>query len=203
MTSTMSDDSLKKPAAGPHDTASQDGPDTDGIIFESEDGEETVQAKLKKLRDQIKACQKEKQEYLDGWQRAKADLINARKRDEEDKRAFAKRSNEDLILELIPVLQSFDAAMANKEAWEKTEKNWRTGVEYIAGQLKKALTDQGLSEINPLGLVFDPSRDDGTEHVAVENEKLHNTVVEVLQKGYTLNGNIVRAPRVRVGEFKK
>jgi molecular chaperone GrpE (heat shock protein) len=60
-----------------------------------------------------------------GWQRAKADLLNARKRDEEEKKEYIKFANERMIEDLLPVLQSFDMAMGNKEAWEKADKNWR------------------------------------------------------------------------------
>ncbi len=158
---------------------------------------------IKKLKEKLKTSQKERQEFLDGWQRAKADLINARKRDEEDKRNFARIATEDLIHELIPVLSSFDSAMANKDAWEKVDKNWRTGVEYIANQLRKALTDHGLVEINPLGEKFDPQRDEPVAHVRVDEEKNDQRIMEVVQKGYSLNGKTLKAPRVKVGELGK
>src|SRR3989338_4076705 len=92
--------------------------------------EENAALAVKKLREKLKICEQERQEYLSGWQRAKADLINARKRDEEGMRELAKFANEGLIVELIPVLDSFEMAMKNKEAWDKVEKNWRVGVEY-------------------------------------------------------------------------
>ncbi len=177
-------------------------PDAD-TLDDSVLAEESSHETIKKLREKLKVVEAEKVEYLTGWQRAKADLINARKRDEEDKRAFAKRATEDLIVELVPVLQSFESAMANKEAWEKIDKNWRVGVEYIAGQLKKALVDHGLAEIDPLGKEFDPTRDEAIEHVVVTEEKKHNVVTEVLQKGYELNGTVIRAPRVKVAQFIK
>lgn len=142
-------------------------------------------------------------EYLTGWQRAKADLVNARKRDEADRQEFMKFANERLIDGLLPVLESFDMAIGNKEAWEKVDKNWRVGVEYIYTQLKKVLADSGLVEINPLGEKFDINRDEATEYVPVETESDDHKVVAVLQKGYTLNGRPMRPPKVKVGEFKK
>lgn len=177
-------------------------PDAD-TLDDSVLADESSLETIKKLREKLKVVEAEKVEYLTGWQRAKADFINARKRDEEDKRAFAKRATEDLIVELVPVLQSFESAMANKEAWEKIDKNWRTGVEYIAGQLKKALVDHGLTEIDPIGKEFDPTRDEAMEHVSVTEENKNNIVLEVLQKGYELNGTVIRAPRVKVGECIK
>ena len=165
--------------------------------------EENAAETIKKLREKLKKAEAEKSEYLVGWQRAKADLINARKRDEADRAEFTKYANERLIEELIPTLESFDLAMGNKEVWEKVDKNWRIGVEYIYSQLKKALSDAGLVEIDPTGQPFDHARDEAAEYVPVADESQNNKVIAVIQKGYTLNGKPMRPPKVKVGEFKK
>lgn len=165
--------------------------------------EENAAEAIKKLREKLKTAEAEKQEYLTGWQRAKADLINARKRDEADRADFLKFANERLIESLIPVLESFDMAIGNKVAWEKVDKNWRTGVEYIYSQLKKSLSDAGLEEIDPIGKPFDHSRDEAAEYISTTDEKDHHKVLAVAQKGYILNGKSLRPPKVRVGEFKK
>ncbi len=164
--------------------------------------EENALEAVKKLKEKLKNSEKERMEYLTGWQRAKADLVNARKRDEADRQEFMKFANERLIDGLLPVLESFDMAIGNKEAWEKVDKNWRVGVEYIYTQLKKVLADSGLVEINPLGEKFDINRDEATEYVPVETEADNHKVVAVLQKGYTLNGRPMRPPKVKVGEWK-
>ena len=158
---------------------------------------------VESLKEKLKKALEERQEYLTGWQRAKADLINARKRDEESQKDFIKYANEGLISELLSVLDSFHMAMANKDAWEKADKNWRTGVEYIANQFKKVLEDNGLKEIDPLGKDFDPMRDEALEHVIVDNEKDVNKIIEVVQKGYELNGKVLKASKVKIGELKK
>jgi len=82
------------------------------------------------------------------------------------------------------------------------DKNWRNGVEYIHGQLKSVLESNGLKEVDPQGKPFDPSRDEAMEYVPVTDEKLHHTVISVIQKGYELNGKQMRPPRVKVGEYK-
>ncbi len=164
--------------------------------------EENALEMIKKLKDKLKKAEAEKQEYLTGWQRAKADLVNARKRDEADKQEFMKYANERLIEGIIPVLESFDMAMGNKEAWEKVDKNWRVGVEYIYSQLKKVLADSGLVEVNPSGEMFDINRDEATEYVPVDDPKDHHKIVAVIQKGYILNGRPLRPPKVKVGEKK-
>lgn len=184
----------------------EDTQQTDDITIEPENNEELggkdPKEVVKKLKEKIKQLEGEKQEYLNGWQRDKADFINARKRDEEEKKEIRKYAAERLIDGLIPVLESFEMAMANKEAWEKVDKNWRIGVEYIYNHFKQTLEQDGLKEINPKGEKFDPMRDEALEYVPVDDKNLENTVVEVIQRGYTLNGKEIRAPKVKVGEYK-
>lgn len=167
--------------------------DEDITIEAEENGDDLI----KSLKGKLKKAIEEKQEYLNNWQRDKAEFLNARKRDQESQKDFARFSNENLISELIPVLDSFNMAMGNKEAWEKADKNWRIGVEYIANQLKKILEDFGLKEIDPIGKPFDPMRDE-----AIEDGKGSNIVTTVIQKGYELNGKILKAPKVKIGEVK-
>ncbi|MEN9647428.1 MAG: hypothetical protein RLY57_232 [Candidatus Parcubacteria bacterium] len=158
--------------------------------------------KVKKLKAELEEANKQKQEYLDGWMRMKADMANIKKREEEERANFIKYAKEGVIEEILPTLQNFDMAMANKKAWEKVDANWRAGVEYIAKQLRATLESHGLVEVNPMNLPFDPARDEALEHVPVTDEKLNNIIVEVIQKGYKLHDKVIRAPRVKVGEFK-
>ncbi len=164
--------------------------------------EESMGDTIKKLREKLKKLEAEKQEYLTGWQRAKADLINARKRDEEDRREAVKYASEAVIADLIPVLDSFTMAMGNKEAWEKADKNWRMGVEYIYSQLIKSLTDHGLKELNPLGEAYDHNHHEAISHESVTDATMDQKVVQVIQKGYSLNGKLLKVPKVKVGEYK-
>jgi molecular chaperone GrpE len=149
--------------------------------------------------DKVRA---ERDEYLSGWQRAKADFANAKKRADESLVEYRKLATEGLVEELIPVLQSFEMAFANKESWEKADKNWRAGVEYIHGQLKSVLEQNGLKEVNPLGEEFNPNRDEAIEFVPVDDAAQSNKIVGVVSKGYSLNGKDIRAPKVKVGETK-
>ncbi len=179
-----------------------DNTDTDALD-DSVVSEENAQDTIQKLRADLKKARAEKQEYLTGWQKDKADFVNARKRDQESQKDFIKFSNENLLTELIPVLDSFNMAFGNKELWEKVDKNWRVGVEYISNQLKKVLEEHGVTEIDPTGQKFDPMRDEAVEYAPVTDEAQDHVVTAVIQKGYSLNGKIIKAPRVKVGEYKK
>lgn len=159
--------------------------EADENLDDSVIAEESAEETIKKLRLKLKKALEEKQEYLTGWQRTKADFINARKRDEELQKDFIKYSNEGLISSLIPVLDSFNMAMGNKESWERVDKNWRVGVEYISNQLKKVLEDNGLKEINPIGQKFDPNRDEAVEYVKVSDQKQDHVVISVTQRFFS------------------
>jgi molecular chaperone GrpE len=158
--------------------------------------------KTAKLRSRIVELEKKNMELLDGWQRDKADFINTRKRDEEQKQEFLKFAKGDLINELLSVLDSFESAFKNKEAWEKVDKNWRTGVEYINSQLFGILANNGLKVINPVGEMYNASRDEAIESVKVDDKEKDGKILEVVQVGYELNGRELRAPKVRVGHFE-
>ena len=84
----------------------------------NEDGEEDLKATLKKLRKDVKDARKEKSEYLDGWQRAKADYQNYKNAEGERLLSYATNAKERLVESLLPALDSFDMAMSNKESWE-------------------------------------------------------------------------------------
>lgn len=170
------------------------------IVFEEE--QSNPQALIKKLRQRIKELTEKNQEYLTGWQKERADGINLQKRLEGEKKEFAKFAKEDISTELISVLDSFDSAFKNKEAWEKVDENWRRGVEYIHSQLINVLGNHGVSVISPLGEKFDPNRDEAIESVPIEKEEDNHKILEVLSVGYKLQNKIIRAPKVKVAEYK-
>lgn len=173
------------------------------VIFEDENEDSNPQVLIKKLRQKIKDLEEKNQEYLTGWQKERAESVNLRKRGEEEKKNFAKFAKEDIVVELISVLDSFESAFKNKEAWEKVDKNWRVGVEYIHQQLLNILTNHGVSVLNPLGEKFDPTRDEAIETVAVNNEAEDHQILEVLSVGYRLQDKIIRPPKVKVGEYRE
>ena len=180
---------------------------TDDIIVEQDGNEEIGSDErdgdaVKKLRDKLKTAIEEKQQYLDAWQRDKADFINARKRDDEDKKQLLKFAEANLISELIPALDAFDMAMANKEAWEKADKNWRTGVEYIYSQISGTLANHGLAKVDPKGQLFDPAHHHSVAVIETGRKDEDGVVLEVVGYGYTLNGKIIREPQVKVGQYE-
>jgi molecular chaperone GrpE len=174
--------------------------DEEDVILEpteEETGDENIRQKIKDLREKLELCSKEKTDYLAGWQRAKADYINLEKESVKSRGDAIKFASSGVIEDIIPVLDSFEMAMANKEAWDAVSPNWRTGVEHIYNQLRMVLENNGVTEICP-------KRGDGVdfEHHAVvetaptEEEEKDGKIMAVLQKGYSLNGKVLRPARV-------
>jgi molecular chaperone GrpE len=176
--------------------------DEDIVEFEyNADGEEDLKATLKKLRKDLKEAQKEKQEYLTSWQRERADFMNYRKGEIEHNRKIESMAKEHFAEELLPVLDAYDMAFSNKEAWEKVEKNWRMGVEYIHQQLLKVLSENGIEEIPiQVGDAVDPNLHEAISTVPTEEESKDHTIAQVIQKGYKNGDKIVRPARVVVFE---
>ena len=178
--------------------------ENDELQFEEsdEDGEVSQSDTIKKLRAKLKESEAKAHEYLTGWQKERAELVNARKRDESEKQEFVKFANERLLLEVLPALDSFDMAFANKESWAKLPPEWTKGMEYIYSQLLSSLEANGLKRLYPLGEMFDPARDEAIEAVQVEKLEDDHKIMHVIQPGYSLNGKIVRTTKVKVGELK-
>ncbi len=186
------------------DTDPGDG-DVDDVVFE-ENSDVTapdVKDRTDKLKARIKELEAKNADLMDKWQRDKADFVNLRKKDEEDKKEFIKFAKADVIAELLPVLDSFESAFKNKEAWEKVDKNWRVGVEYINSQLMTVLGNHALKVINPVGEMYNAVRDEAVETVKTEAESQDGKIQEVVQVGYELNGKEIRAPKVKVLHFDK
>ncbi len=178
----------------------------DDIVIEDENnevGDIDGGDAIKKLREKLKVAVEEKQKYLDGWQRDKADFINAKKRADEERTEFMKFAEANLMSELIPALDSFEMAMANKEAWEKADKNWRTGIEYIYSQITSTLQNHGLAKIDPKGQPFDPKHHHSVAVIPTDKPEEDHKVLEVVASGYSLNGKVIREPQVKVGELTK
>lgn len=176
------------------------------VVFEesTEEGAALSSAsKIKKLQDRIKELEKEKGEYLDGWQRARADYANLQKTTEEDKKRFKTVFAESFVADLIPVVDSFLMAMSNKEAWEKVDPAWRSGVEYIYQQLMNALQIHNLTLFGEVGETFDPLRYEAVSEESTEDAARDHTIAKVIQKGFLLGESVLRPARVVVFISKK
>lgn len=194
----------EKKEKGEEEPIQQQDEDTetpDDIVPEFDGEALPPEEKLKALRKELVSCRKEKAEYLEGWQRAKADLVNFRRRAEEDYGERQKRLGEELISRLLSVLDSFETAFRDPK-WQTLEQNWREGMTRIQGQLLSVLKGEGLEAIQPkVGDVVNPHLHEPVEIVDVKSKEEDNQVCEVLQSGYSLGGKVIRPAKVRIGHF--
>lgn len=144
--------------------------------------------------DAVAALKAQCDEYLNGWKRAKADLANHQAGETKRLGEFAKMVGESMMKDLIAVLDSF--ALASAAVPETNEAG--KGLRMIQAQLEDALKKHGLEKIttNP-GDAFDPARHEAIALVDGEG-KPPETVAQEIEKGYSLNGKVLKPARVTV-----
>jgi molecular chaperone GrpE len=198
----MAEEDNKKP----FDKAQDDSTESDNsevVEFEfNEDGEEDLKKTLKKFRADLKACQKEKAEYLTGWQKERADFANYKKQEEDRKSMFSESMRERILTRFLSVMDSFGMAFANKEAWEKVDSNWRKGVEYIHAQMNTIFEEYGVKPVGVEGEGFDPNVHQSIDMVATTDKEMDHKVASVIQVGYKLADRVIRPARVNVYELR-
>ena len=142
-----------------------------------------------------KVTDKKAEEYLAGWQRAKADYENLRKRTDEQRLLLVKTATHELIMQLLPVLDSVDASLKHLQG------EARTPLEIIAKQLRGVLAGQGVTIICAAGKKFDPALHEAVTQVPGQP----GICVAELAAGYKLHDQVLRPARVSVGqpELKK
>ncbi len=144
--------------------------------------------------EKLKKCEAERQEYLDGWKRARADFINYQKDEARRFEAFAKFAAEDMLTELILVLDSFDLAIAEHAKSQGDAK----GMLMVRSQLEDVLKKRGLAAIEvKQGEKFNPAYH---EAVAEKEGGAAGAIVEEIKKGYTMHGKVIRAAKVVVAK---
>lgn len=159
------------------------------FIYNQEASDE-AKAILEKLNKKLKECREEKQKYLDGWQRSQAEFANFKRRNEEKLAEWSKMLGEGLIKDILPVLDSLDAAMAASQE--------NKGLLSLRSQLQTVLKKHGLEEIKSVNEKFNPQYHEVVECEESESEHSKEIISREIQKGYLLNGKLLRVAKVRV-----
>jgi molecular chaperone GrpE len=137
--------------------------------------------------------QQQRDEYLDALQRLKAEFDNYRKRVARDQQELVARASERLVRELLPVLDDLERALEFATAHEEAQ--LEDGVRLVHRSFADALVKEGLAEI-PTDGTFDPHTQEAL--LSQPSEAEEGTVIQVLQKGYTLGDRVLRPARVVV-----
>lgn len=159
----------------------------------------------KEFSEKLKKCEAEKEDYLNGWKRARADFINYQKDEAKRFEDVIKFSNWDLIRDLITVLDSFAAFERSLEGEPRPNgKLGRdlAGMFIIRNQLEDTLKKRGLERIMiSVGQPFDPAFHEAISEV--ESDAQPGTIAEEVEKGYLLNGRVIRPARVKIAKCQK
>ncbi len=146
-------------------------------------------------KEQFDKLAAEREEYLNGWKRAKADLINYQKEEARRLEEVMKYANLGLIKELITVLDSFDLALSVLEKDGKSEK----GIYMIKSQLEDTLKRAGVERIPvELGSQFNTNFQESI--VEAESDQPVGSILEIIEQGYTMSGRVIRPARVKLSK---
>lgn len=148
------------------------------------------------LEAQLEQVQAQAAEYLDGWQRARAELDNYRKRVIRERTEWEAAIKGDILLSLLPALDDFDLALANLPD-DISKHEWVSGIILVHRKLRGQMETLGLSEIETAGQLFDPLLHEAVTHEKSESHA-SGEIIGVMRKGYRLGDKVIRAAMVRV-----
>jgi len=143
----------------------------------------------------LEKCLREREEYLNGWKKERADFINYKKAEKERMEAFLKFSSENLIVRLLPILDSFSRA---KESLNPNSKEI-AGLIQIEKQFMNFLKSEGVEEIKVKGKKFNPVTAEALEQSKSKKYK-PGIVTKVIRKGYKLKGKVIRPAQVKISK---
>jgi molecular chaperone GrpE len=177
--------------------------EADATVAEGSQAPDEQTAETSQMQHELEAVQAELQdarrqatEYLEGWQRARAEFANYRRRVEGEREELRQASNRALLLKLLPVVDDFERAFQTMPE-ELAEMPWVNGIRMIFRKLQALLESENVSPIEATGQHFDP-----VWHEAVMQEETteypDEHVIEEMQRGYRLGQRVLRPSMVKV-----
>ena len=184
----MSDDNLDKNIEEPTPTgdfgsgeaASQEALSQEDNLFEK----------------QLQECQSKASEYLDGWQRARAEFANYKKRVERDQAQTYQYVTGNIIKKYLDIQDDIELALKNRPQ-EGEGAAWASGIELIARKLSSILESEGVKPIQTNGEEFDPNLHEALTHEESADYD-SGQIIGVVKQGYTMGDKVLRPALVRV-----
>ncbi len=157
--------------------------------------EEAADTETENLKEALEAKEKEAKENYDRYLRTVAELDNYKKRMARDKADILKYGKEDLVKDILPFLDSLDRAMTHADS--NDAQAFKSGITLIQDQLLGCLKKHGVERIESAGLDFDPNFHEALMQMDSADHQ-NNQIVSEMEKGYLLNGRLIRPSRVCV-----
>jgi molecular chaperone GrpE len=164
--------------------------------IESEAPVDKMDSDIQALEQEIDALRKNAEDTQNSYLRVLADFDNYRKRQREETARLSESAREQLLLRLLPIVDNFDRSVQAAEA-EHSYDSLVEGVSLTLKQIHELLEKEGLEPIEAVGQEFNPEFHEALMRVETD-EYPENTVVDELERGYMLNGRVLRPARVRV-----
>lgn len=165
-------------------------------VEEGQVEQDTMATDIKELEQEIELLRNSVEETQNGYLRVMADFDNYRKRQREETARMASSACEGLIVKLLPIIDNFDRTLKAADA-EHSYESLVEGVTLTLRQVREMLERQGLEPIEAVGQEFNPEFHEALMRVETD-EYPENTIIDELEKGYTMNGRVIRPARVRV-----
>jgi molecular chaperone GrpE len=151
-----------------------------------------------KFQSEIKKLQDELAEAKDKYLRLYSEFENFRRRTSKEKLELIQTANEQLVVSLLPIIDDFERA---EKAFQQTESKELEGFLLIYNKFKKTLEQSGVKPMDTKpGTDFDVNQHEAITQVPAPEEKLKGKVVDVVERGYTLNDKVIRYAKVVVGQ---
>lgn len=166
------------------------------IEFVSE--ESGVDNRIVKLKKDLEACRRDKEEYLQGWQRAKADYNNLDRLSLQRQESQIVNVREKIAKELLDLMDGFDQAFKA----DVPDSPWVQGMRNMHDKLAGILKKNDITVIDALGKKFDPHMHEALELAETTQQEQDDMVIGEFQKGYSMNGRVLRPSKVKVAHFK-
>lgn len=157
-------------------------------------------SELEILQQSLEEKKRQAEDYYDQLVRLRAEFDNFRKRSEREKQNHLAWGKEEMLLKQIGLLDVLEHA-ANSARSSTNIESIRQGLDLIKREFAKMLTSEGVKEIESEGKKFDPAVHEAIERVASPEQE--GTIIGVMQKGYMLNGRVVRPARVKVAQHEQ
>jgi molecular chaperone GrpE len=150
------------------------------------------------MKNELTECQVKASEYLDGWQRARAEFANYKKRVEREQAVVYQNASGNIIKRYLDVLDDLERALKNRPKDDEGA-SWAAGIELIYRKLSMILESEGVKVMDADGKIFDPNLHEAISHEVAENHE-SGQIIEVVKQGYLLGDRVLRPALVRVAQ---
>jgi molecular chaperone GrpE len=160
--------------------------------------EAELASQIKSLKSELEAFEAKADEYLDGWQRARADFANYKKRINRERQRIRQDAIGEVTKRYLPVLDDLERALKNRpEQGEGAE--WAEGIELVYRKMLSILESDGIVPMEAEGDTFNPNLHEAIDQAESEEHE-SDEIIEVIQKGYMIDDRVLRPAMVRVAK---